>query len=94
MNFSQNKYSPCNPQTTYSCYYAQTVNILMQKTWVFLQTCFAFHKSAIGCAVAMAPSTEINYVAEKTSFLVTAKLSMGAVAIDTAGIVDVTCDES
>ena len=58
------------------------------------RTCFAFHKSAIGCAVAMAPSTEINYVAEKTSFLVTAKLSMGAVAIDTAGIVDVTCDES
>lgn len=58
------------------------------------RTCFAFHKSAIGCAVAMAPSTEINYVAEKTSFLVAAKLSMGAVAIDTAGIVDVTCDES
>jgi len=58
------------------------------------RTCFAFHKSAIGCAVAMAPSTEINYVPEKTSFLVTAKLSMGAVAIDTAGIVDVTCDES
>ncbi len=58
------------------------------------RTCFAFHKSAIGCAVAMAPSTEINYIAEKTSFLVTAKLSMGAVAIDPDGIVDVTCDES
>lgn len=58
------------------------------------RTCFAFHKSAIGCAVAMAPSTEINYIAEKTSFLVTAKLSMGAVAIDSDGIVDVTCDES
>lgn len=58
------------------------------------RTCFAFHKSAIGCAVAMAPSTEINYIAEKTSFLVTAKLSMGAVAIDPEGIVDVTCDES
>ena len=58
------------------------------------RTCFAFHKSAVGCAVAMAPSTEINYIAEKTSFLVTAKLSMGAVAIDPEGIVDVTCDES
>lgn len=58
------------------------------------RTCFAFHKSAVGCAVAMAPSTEVNYIAEKTSFLVTAKLSMGAVAIDPEGIVDVTCDES
>ena len=42
----------------------------------------------------MAPSTEINYVPEKTSFLVTAKLSMAATAIDTDGIVDVVCDES
>ena len=58
------------------------------------RTCFAFHKSAVGCAVAMAPSTEINYVPEKTSFLVTAKLSMAATAIDTDGIVDVVCDES
>ena len=58
------------------------------------RTCFAFHRSAVGCAVAMAPKTEINYVPEKTSFLVTAMLSMGAVAIDTAGIVDVVCDES
>ena len=40
------------------------------------------------------PSTEINYVPEKTSFLVTAKLSMAATAIDTDGIVDVVCDES
>lgn len=58
------------------------------------RTCFAFHKSALGCAVGIAPKTEINYIPEKTSFLITAMLSMGAGAIDTNGIVDVICDES
>lgn len=58
------------------------------------RTCFAFHQSALGVAVGMPPSTEINYIAEKTSFLVTGKLSMGSVAIDADGIVDVICRES
>lgn len=58
------------------------------------RTCFAFHQSAVGVAVGMPPSTEINYVAEKTSFLVTGKLSMGSVVIDAEGLIDVTCRES
>ena len=58
------------------------------------RTNFAFHKSAIGCAVGIAPKTEINYIAEKTSFLVTAMLSMGGVAIDADGICDITTRES
>ncbi len=58
------------------------------------RTNFAFHKSAIGCAVGMAPTTKIDYIAEKTSFLVAACLSMGAVAIDAAGIVDITTREA
>jgi len=58
------------------------------------RTCFAFHRSALGCAVGIAPKTEINYIPEKTSFLITAMLSMGAGAIDVDGIVDVICDES
>ena len=58
------------------------------------RTGFAFHKSALGCAVGIAPKTEINYIPEKTSFLITAMLSMGAGAIDTAGIIDVIMDES
>ena len=57
------------------------------------RSCFAFHRSAIGVAVGIAPKTEINYVPEKTSFLITAMLSMGAVAIDVDGIVDVICEE-
>ena len=58
------------------------------------RTGFAFHRSALGVAVGIAPKTEINYIPQKTSFLVTAMLSMGAVAIDTDGIVDVVMDES
>jgi hypothetical protein len=55
---------------------------------------FAFHRSAIGMAVNMAQKTEINYVPEKTSFLVNSMFSAGAVAIDDEGIVNITCDES
>ena len=58
------------------------------------RTVFAFHKQAIALAVGIMPSVEINYVPEKTSFLVTAKLSAGASVLDTAGLVDVTCRES
>lgn len=58
------------------------------------RTCFAFHKKAIGCAVGIPATTEINYIPTRTSFLILAKLSMGAGAIDTDGIVDVICDES
>lgn len=55
---------------------------------------FAFHRSAIGMAENMAQKTEINYVPEKTSFLVNSMFSAGAVSIDDEGIVKVTCDES
>lgn len=57
------------------------------------RTCFAFHRSALGVGVGIAPKTEINYIPEKTSFLVTAMLSMGAGVVDTDGLVDVICEE-
>jgi hypothetical protein len=55
---------------------------------------FAFHRSALGMAENMAQKTEINYVPEKTSFLVNSMFSAGAVSIDDEGIVKITCDES
>jgi len=58
------------------------------------RTVMAFHKDAIGYAEGMGPKTEINYVPEKTSFLVNAMFSAGAVAIDAEGIVDITCREA
>ena len=58
------------------------------------RTCVAFHKSAIGLGVGMPAKTEINYIPERTSFLVTAMYSAGAIAVDVNGICDVTCRES
>lgn len=58
------------------------------------RTCVAFHKSAIGLGIGMPAKTEINYIPERTSFLVTAMYSAGAIAVDVNGICDVTCRES
>jgi len=55
---------------------------------------FAFHRSALGMAVNMAQKTEINYIPEKTSFLVNSMFSAGAISIDGEGIVEITCRES
>lgn len=55
---------------------------------------YAFHKDAVGLAEGIAPKTEINYIPEKTSFLVASMFSAGAVAIDAEGIVEITCDEN
>jgi len=57
------------------------------------RTCFAFHKDAVGMGIGMNQKTEINYVAEKTSFLVASMFSAGAVAIDAEGIVAISATE-
>jgi hypothetical protein len=58
------------------------------------RTLFAFHRDAIGYAEGIAPRTEINYIAEKTSWLVNALFSAGAVAIDPEGIVKITARDT
>lgn len=58
------------------------------------RTCFAFHKDAIGYAEGIGMRTEINYIAEKTSWLVNEVFSAGAVTIDAEGIVSITCREA
>lgn len=58
------------------------------------RSCFAFHRDAIGYAEGIAPRTEINYIPEKTSFLVNSVFSAGAVAIDDEGIVKITAREA
>jgi hypothetical protein len=57
------------------------------------RTIYAFHRSACGMAINMNQKTEVNYVPEKTSFLVNSMFSAGAVAIDDEGIVKITCEE-
>lgn len=58
------------------------------------RTVYAFHRDALGMAEGIAPKTEINYIPEKTSFLVASMFSAGAVAIDNEGIVKITCREA
>lgn len=55
---------------------------------------YAFHMDSIGLAVGIDLRTEINYVAEKTSWLCNGLYKAGAVAIDESGIVEVLCDET
>jgi hypothetical protein len=58
------------------------------------RTCFAFHRDAIGFAVGMDMKSEINYIPEKTSWLVNGMFSAGAINIDDLGIVKITTRES
>ena len=58
------------------------------------RTCFAFHKDAMGLGISMNQTSRVDYIAEKTSFLVASMFSAGSVAIDADGIVKVTCRES
>lgn len=58
-----------------------------------LRKCYAFHKSAVGCAVGYDIQTEVNYVPQKASYLVNTMLSLGSVAIDETGIVEIDFQE-
>jgi hypothetical protein len=58
------------------------------------RTVYAFHRESLGMAEGISPKTEINYVPEKTSFLIASMFSAGAVAIDDEGIVKITCRET
>lgn len=58
------------------------------------RTCFAFHSAAIGYGEGIGMRCEINYIPEKTSWLVNEVFSAGATAIDAEGIVSLTCREA
>jgi N4-gp56 family major capsid protein len=58
------------------------------------RTLFAFHRDAVGLGVGMGQQSRVDYIPEKTSFLVASMFSAGAVAIDDEGIVKITCRES
>lgn len=57
------------------------------------RTVFAFHRDAIGMAIGMNQTSRVDYIPEKTSFLVASMFSAGSVAIDSDGIVKITCTE-
>ena len=53
----------------------------------------AFHKSAIGMGIGSDVKTEVNYIPEKVSHLITSMLSIGGVLIDSDGIRIQKCAE-
>jgi hypothetical protein len=55
---------------------------------------FAWHQDAVGLAIGIDMRTEVNYIPEKTSTLVNALFSAGAVVIDDNGVYDVLTYEA
>jgi hypothetical protein len=58
------------------------------------RNCFAWHKDAVGLAMNGGIKTEVNYIPEKKSWLISSGFSAGAVTIDTDGVIDVLCYEA
>ena len=52
-------------------------------------TSYAFHKDAVGLATGIDVRTEVNYIAEKTSWLCTGLLKAGAAVRDAQGVIEI-----
>jgi len=59
-----------------------------------IQTAFAWHKMSTGMAIGHDFRTEINYLPDRTSWLVNGIFSAGAVVIDNRGVIAIDCDVS
>jgi len=59
-----------------------------------IRSTMGYHMKGIGIAVGIGPKTEVNYIAQKTSWLANGILKAGAVARDPEGIVTIETDES
>ncbi len=58
-----------------------------------LRTNYAYHKMALGLAIGLEFRTEVNYIAEKTSWLANGLFSAGAAVVDPLGIQEVQTTE-
>jgi len=56
--------------------------------------CYAWHKSAVGLAVGMDISTDVNWIAQKTSWLCNGMMKCGAAIRDLDGLVEILADET
>ncbi|MEE9458259.1 MAG: phage capsid protein [Candidatus Bathyarchaeia archaeon] len=59
-----------------------------------IRTCFLWHEFAMGLGMGIDFKTEINYIAQKTSWLVNGIFKAGATEVDNKGIVKINIDET
>jgi len=64
------------------------------KKSTFYRENYAFHKSCLGYAIGLNMKSEVNYVPQKTSWLVNTMFSSGAIIIDDYGIVTISTKET
>jgi len=56
--------------------------------------CFCFHKASIGSAYGMEPSTTVDWVPQKKSFLSAGQMKMGSIVRDLEGVFIVETDQT
>ena len=59
-----------------------------------IRLCFAFARSAVGLATAMEPTTRVDFIPERASWLSQGMLKAGSTVIDSNGVVEVQSYES
>lgn len=59
-----------------------------------IRTALAFHKMSTGMGIGKNFRTEINYLPDRTSYLINGIFSAGATVIDNRGVLAIECDES
>ena len=55
---------------------------------------YAWHKSAVGLATGIEIKTDVNWIAQKTSWLCNGMMKSGAAIRDTAGLIQINADET
>ena len=59
-----------------------------------IRSCFFYHKTAVGHAAGSDVQTDITWHGDRAAHFVNNMMSQGAVLIDSAGIVEIKCDET
>jgi len=59
-----------------------------------VRDCYAYHQTAVGYASGIDPRTEVNYIAQKVSWLANGLLKAGSVVRNANGVAKVQCNEA
>ena len=59
-----------------------------------VRDCYAYHNTSVGYASGIDPRAEVNYIAQKVSWLANGLLKAGSITRNANGLVKVQCDES